>query len=134
MTIIITFNKYNNIQSYCHLVCLGDCAQFNFEGRRLLWLVGDHVGCGLLYSPLQCPVHHSWLDLYSSVFGLLTLSNEKMIFLNKGYIHFIYHMLTETLLQYGMRPLLMAAWHGHTDAVRLLINCGASVVATNKVR
>jgi hypothetical protein len=28
----------------------------------------------------------------------------------------------------------MAAWHGHKDAVQMLINCGANVVAVNKVR
>ncbi|XP_075210375.1 uncharacterized protein LOC142317714 [Lycorma delicatula] len=32
----------------------------------------------------------------------------------------------------GMRPLMMAAWHGHLKAVRLLINCGASVLARDK--
>lgn len=32
-----------------------------------------------------------------------------------------------------MRPLLMASWHGHRDAVQLLINTGASSNATNKV-
>lgn len=35
--------------------------------------------------------------------------------------------------RYGMRALLMAAWHGHRDAVEMLINCGASVLAVNKV-
>ncbi|XP_052131718.1 myotrophin-like [Frankliniella occidentalis] len=35
--------------------------------------------------------------------------------------------------KYGMRPLLMAAWHGHSDAAKMLINCGASVNAVNKV-
>ena len=35
--------------------------------------------------------------------------------------------------QYGMRPILMAAWHGHKDAVQMLINCGANVAAVNKV-
>lgn len=35
--------------------------------------------------------------------------------------------------KYGMRPILMAAWHGHKDAVEMLINCGASVMAVNKV-
>lgn len=35
--------------------------------------------------------------------------------------------------QYGMRPILMAAWHGHTDAVQMLINYGASVNTINKV-
>ncbi|KAL1117602.1 hypothetical protein AAG570_003917 [Ranatra chinensis] len=34
--------------------------------------------------------------------------------------------------KYGMRPLLMAAWHGHRDAVRLLITCGANVHAVNR--
>ncbi|XP_049791659.1 ankyrin repeat and death domain-containing protein 1A-like isoform X4 [Schistocerca nitens] len=34
--------------------------------------------------------------------------------------------------KYGMRPILMAAWHGHRDAVQMLINCGASLVAVNK--
>lgn len=33
-----------------------------------------------------------------------------------------------------MRPILMAAWHGHTDAVQMLINYGASVNTINKVR
>lgn len=37
------------------------------------------------------------------------------------------------LFQYGMRPILMAAWHGHTDAVQMLINYGASVNTINKV-
>lgn len=32
-----------------------------------------------------------------------------------------------------MRPILMAAWHGHTDAVQMLINYGASVNTVNKV-
>lgn len=32
-----------------------------------------------------------------------------------------------------MRPILMAAWHGHTDAVQMLINYGASVNTINKV-
>lgn len=36
-------------------------------------------------------------------------------------------------LQYGMRPLLMAAWHGHRDAAQLLINTGACTNAINKV-
>lgn len=36
--------------------------------------------------------------------------------------------------KYGMRPILMAAWHGHKDAVEMLINCGASVMAVNKVK
>jgi ankyrin repeat protein len=35
--------------------------------------------------------------------------------------------------KYGMRPLLMACWHGHRDAVQLLINTGACSNATNKV-
>jgi len=35
--------------------------------------------------------------------------------------------------RYGMRALLMAAWHGHRDAVEMLINAGASVLAVNKV-
>lgn len=35
--------------------------------------------------------------------------------------------------RYGMRALLMAAWHGHRDAVEMLINCGANVLAANKV-
>lgn len=38
------------------------------------------------------------------------------------------------MFQYGMRPILMAAWHGHTDAVQMLINYGASVNTINKVR
>ena len=33
-----------------------------------------------------------------------------------------------------MRPLHMAAWYGHQEAVRMLINAGASVAAVNKVR
>jgi len=37
------------------------------------------------------------------------------------------------MFQYGMRPILMAAWHGHTDAVQMLINYGASVNTINKV-
>ncbi|KAJ8884504.1 hypothetical protein PR048_016361 [Dryococelus australis] len=32
-----------------------------------------------------------------------------------------------------MRPLMMAAWHGHKDAVEMLINCGANVAAVNKI-
>lgn len=32
-----------------------------------------------------------------------------------------------------MRPILMAAWHGHRDAVQLLINTGACTNSTNKV-
>ena len=33
-----------------------------------------------------------------------------------------------------MRPLHMAAWYGHQDAVKMLINAGADVLALNKVR
>lgn len=35
--------------------------------------------------------------------------------------------------KYGMRPLHMAAQHGHRDAVKMLINAGANVSAVNKV-
>ena len=36
--------------------------------------------------------------------------------------------------KFGMRPLHMAARYGHRDAVKMLINAGASVSAVNKVR
>ncbi len=32
-----------------------------------------------------------------------------------------------------MRPILMAAWQGHREAVQLLISHGADVSAVNKV-
>lgn len=32
-----------------------------------------------------------------------------------------------------MRPLLMAAWHGHLNAVQALVKAGACLAATNKV-
>lgn len=32
-----------------------------------------------------------------------------------------------------MRPLLMSAWHGHKDAVQVLVNAGASTNSVNKV-
>lgn len=32
-----------------------------------------------------------------------------------------------------MRPLLMAAWYGHLDAVKMLITAGAEVSAISKV-
>lgn len=32
-----------------------------------------------------------------------------------------------------MRPLLMAAWHGHLEAVKTLVGAGACLAATNKV-
>lgn len=35
--------------------------------------------------------------------------------------------------KYGMSPILMAAWHGHKDAVQLLIKCGANALVVNKV-
>lgn len=38
------------------------------------------------------------------------------------------------LSQYGMRPILMAAWHGHKDAVQVLVNAGACTNSVNKVR
>ncbi|XP_076179940.1 uncharacterized protein LOC143153061 isoform X6 [Ptiloglossa arizonensis] len=34
--------------------------------------------------------------------------------------------------KFGMRPLHMAAWYGHRDAVKMLINAGANVSAVNK--
>ncbi|CAH2242403.1 jg12984 [Pararge aegeria aegeria] len=34
--------------------------------------------------------------------------------------------------QFGMRPLLMAAWHGHLAAVQTLVKAGACLAATNK--
>lgn len=33
-----------------------------------------------------------------------------------------------------MRPLLMAAWHGHYEAMKLLLDLGACVKSVNKVR
>lgn len=38
------------------------------------------------------------------------------------------------LCQYGMRPVLWAAWFGHLDVLRLLVNAGACKYSTNKVR
>ena len=37
------------------------------------------------------------------------------------------------VFQYGMRALLWAAWFGHRDAVRVLVNSGATVNCVNKV-
>ena len=37
-------------------------------------------------------------------------------------------------LQYGMRALNWAAWFGHEDAIRLLVNGGANIFTANKVR
>lgn len=42
--------------------------------------------------------------------------------------------MSRFLLQFGMRPLHMAAWYGHQEAVKMLINAGANVSAVNKVR
>jgi len=36
-------------------------------------------------------------------------------------------------LQYGMRPVLWAAWFGHLEALKLLINSGATAKCSNKV-
>lgn len=32
-----------------------------------------------------------------------------------------------------MRPILMAAWHGHKEAVETLVNAGAQTDVVNKV-
>ena len=37
------------------------------------------------------------------------------------------------LFQYGMRAVLWAAWFGHSEALRILVNNGANIHASNKV-
>lgn len=54
---------------------------------------------------------------------------------NQTLLYIVYDLIKYKfdIFQYGMRPILMAAWHGHTDAVQMLINYGASVNTINKV-
>ncbi len=33
-----------------------------------------------------------------------------------------------------MKPLLWAAWFGHVDSIRLLVNSGADIACANKVQ
>ena len=84
-----------------------------------------------LYRPLNSHTVFSMVYRLYCVFKLWCVIG--VVYFEYGLAAILYFQYRIVSFQYGMSAILWAAWFGHKEAVRLMVNAGANIHSKNRV-